>query len=208
MFTIQQRRLEAAQRWPGIEWTFSASASSSSICKTMLRIHVNWTSHAIRPYAHCSVFHSVCCYTSGFRFAPLESLCLHYYGQIRTCKRAIRGYFDWPFRPRSRFLKPLFALDLMDLVYWRWMKNDRRRSTNESARGKIASHACAVYEDTKRYGIFSAFFYLWNKFEDGSEKKFFDQDFWSCLKIVKKENEKILSLESDKIKLPFFKFIS
>lgn len=57
------------------------------------------------------------------------------------------------------------------------MKNDRRRSTDESARGKIASHACAVYEDTKRYGIFSAFFYLWNKFEDGTEKKFFDQDF-------------------------------
>lgn len=154
MFTIQQRRLEAAQRWPGIEWTFSASALSSSICKTMLRIHVNWTSHAIRPYAHCSVFHSVCCYTSGFRFAPLESLCLHYYGQIRTCKRAIRGYFDWPFRPRSRFLKPLFALDLMDLVYWRWMKNDRRRSTNESARGKIASHACAVYEDIEFLSLF------------------------------------------------------
>lgn len=57
------------------------------------------------------------------------------------------------------------------------MKNDRRRSTDESARGKIASHACAVYEDTKRYEIFIAFFYLWNKFEDGTEKKFFDQDF-------------------------------
>lgn len=34
------------------------------------------------------------------------------------------------------------------------MKNDRRRSTNESARGKIASHACAVYEDIEFLSLF------------------------------------------------------
>lgn len=34
------------------------------------------------------------------------------------------------------------------------MKNDRRRSTDESARGKIASHACAVYEDIEFLSLF------------------------------------------------------
>lgn len=121
---------------------------------------------AIRLCAHCPVFHSVCCYTSGFRFAPLESLCLRYYYELVNAPSAAIsiGHF-------------VLDRDFKAFVCFRFdgsgiSKVNGKRQAKREAQTK--ARCMQSFEDMKRSGIFIAFFYSRIK----PKKNSFDQDFW------------------------------
>lgn len=77
MFTIQQRRLEAAQRMA----RYRVDVFRERFIVVDLQNDVKDPRQLNELYGHTPIvpYHSVCCYTSGFRFAPLESLCLRHH---------------------------------------------------------------------------------------------------------------------------------
>lgn len=121
---------------------------------------------AIRLCAHCPVFHSVCCYTSGFRFAPLESLCLRYYYELVNAPSAAIsiGHFVLD-RDFKAFVCFRFDGSGISKV------NEKRQAKREA---QTKARCMQSFEDMKRSGIFIAFFYSRIK----PKKNSFDQDFW------------------------------